>query len=58
MQSRVREIALDLHVVGRDGSLARHADLAGAGADPLVRQVLLRERAGEDLLADAVRSSP
>jgi len=50
----VRKVALDLHFVGVDGPLAGDADPVGPGAISRHAAVLLRERAVEDLLADAV----
>jgi len=52
-RAAAREITLDLHVVSRDGPLAGQADPAGPMAVPGHVTVLLRELAGEDLLADA-----
>jgi len=47
-----RKVALDLYVVGRDWLLTCHADPAGSGAVPCHAAVLLRQVAGEDLLAN------
>jgi hypothetical protein len=49
------QVALDFHVVGHDGLLARHADPAGSGAVPRHAAVLFREITREDLAADPLQ---
>jgi len=49
------QVALDFHVVGRDGLLTRYADPAGSGAVPRHSAVLLREITREDLATDHPR---
>jgi hypothetical protein len=46
------QVALDFHVIFRDGLITRHADPAGSGAVPRHAAVLFREITCEDLVAE------
>jgi hypothetical protein len=52
----IREVALDLHFVGRDWLIARHAHPTGSGAVPGHAAVLLGEDAREHLLANPTQN--